>query len=711
MKVSVENKIVAGFVTTALALIVLGWLSYRATKDFISAQGAVAHSREVISRLETQVAILTEMQTEQQGYLLTGDPKYLKRCRATMVRIPDELQQLQRVTADVPAQQEALKRLSALMLTQISLIEDRIAVFQENGLQAALAKEPIEKTESGMNDIQMLTMQMRSTEEQLLIQRTEEARTIGNMTEAEVITGSALAVIIGWVAIYLVRRDLRLRTQAETKLYQTEDRFRSMIEAVRDYAIYLLDSDGRIASWNEGAQSIKGYTASEVIGKPYTIFCPKEDIATGRPQRFLVEAVEKGRSEETGWHMRKDGSRFWANAIATAVRDLDGKLLGFVNVTRDLSERQRAGEVQAERDRYFDLSREMICVAGFDGYLKTINPAWKWTLGYSEEELLSCPAIEFVHPDDRDATRAEFENLTKGGETIYFENRFHCKDTSWRWFAWSASSVVPQNVIYATGRDITEQKMAQEKIERLNTELQHHANQLEAANKELESFSYSVSHDLRAPLRHIDGFVKMLTKQSEGKLDEKGRRYLDIIADSARRMGVLIDDLLVFSRMSRSEMHHSKVSNDSLVHEAVDGLQTEINDRHINWNIEALPEVEADPAMLQQVWVNLISNAVKYTRPRTKAEIKIGCADSGNGEYVFFIQDNGVGFDMQYAHKLFGVFQRLHRPEEFEGTGIGLANVSRIVHRHGGRVWAEAKPDVGATFYFSLPKKPTETKD
>ncbi|MGH7942678.1 MAG: sensor histidine kinase, partial [Limisphaerales bacterium] len=158
------------------------------------------------------------------------------------------------------------------------------------------------------------------------------------------------------------------------------------------------------------------------------------------------------------------------------------------------------------------------------------------------------------------------------------------------------------------------------------------------------------------------------------------------------------------------ELRRTRVSSDSLVHEAVEGLKTEINGRRIEWEIAALPEVDADPTMLQQVWVNLISNAVKYTRPRDPARIEIGCEDSNNGEYVFFIQDNGVGFDMQYAHKLFGVFQRLHRAEEFEGTGIGLANVSRIVHRHGGRVWADSQPDAGATFYFSLPKPTTETK-
>jgi PAS domain S-box-containing protein len=348
-------------------------------------------------------------------------------------------------------------------------------------------------------------------------------------------------------------------------------------------------------------------------------------------------------------------------------------------------------------------------VLRFDGYFKTLNPAWKWTLGFSNEEMMSRPYVELVHPDDRAATDAEAEKLKQGGETIYFENRLRCKDNTWRWFAWSARAALPQEVIYGTGRDITERKLAHEKIEKLNGDLQVHTRQLEETNKELEAFSYSVSHDLRAPLRHIDGFVKMLVKQSGPQLDDRGKRYLNIIADSAQRMGALIDDLLVFSRMSRAELRCSRVSTDSLVHEAVEGLQTEINGRHINWKIDALPEVDADPAMLQQVWVNLISNAVKYTRPRDPAKIEIGCADSGNGEYIFFVHDNGVGFDMQYAHKLFGVFQRLHRLEEFEGTGIGLANVSRIVHRHGGRVWAEAKPDAGATFYFSLPKTSTET--
>jgi light-regulated signal transduction histidine kinase (bacteriophytochrome) len=244
-------------------------------------------------------------------------------------------------------------------------------------------------------------------------------------------------------------------------------------------------------------------------------------------------------------------------------------------------------------------------------------------------------------------------------------------------------------------------------IFRSSQQVQAANHQLQAANQELEAFSYSVSHDLRAPLRHINGFVDMLSRQSAEKLDERGQRYLKIIADAARQMGDLIDDLLVFSRMGRAELRHQNVDVTALAHEAVAGFATEIAGRNVVWNISSLPHVQADHAMLRQVLVNLVSNAIKYTRPRDPARIEIGCREEAdNGEFVFFVRDNGVGFDMQYVDKLFGVFQRLHRSEEFEGTGIGLANVRRIVHRHGGRTWAEGKIDSGATLYFTLPRTP-----
>lgn len=242
-------------------------------------------------------------------------------------------------------------------------------------------------------------------------------------------------------------------------------------------------------------------------------------------------------------------------------------------------------------------------------------------------------------------------------------------------------------------------------LNRNKEELQLLNAKLDNANKELESFSYSVSHDLRAPLRHIDGFVGLLESHIGNTLDEKGLHYLKTISKAAKTMGLLIDDLLAFSHMGRAEMMQSETNLESIVQEVIRDLKPEINGRKVQWKIAALPQIKADSAMIRQVFVNLLSNAVKYTRPRELAEIEIG-AQGAKDETVFFVRDNGVGFDMKYADKLFGVFQRLHRTEDFEGTGIGLANVRRIIARHNGRTWAQSKLDEGSTFYFSLPTSP-----
>jgi signal transduction histidine kinase len=248
-------------------------------------------------------------------------------------------------------------------------------------------------------------------------------------------------------------------------------------------------------------------------------------------------------------------------------------------------------------------------------------------------------------------------------------------------------------------------RRAEKVIKELNEELGRHVLQVDSANRELEAFSYSVSHDLRAPLRHITGFVELLHERDTSSLDEKSRHYLQVISESARKMGNLIDDILAFSRMGRAELMKTRVDLGRLVREVIAGLEEETKGRSIDWDIAPLPLVEGDAAMLRQVLANLVANALKFTRTRPGTQITIGAVVDELQETRIFVKDNGVGFDMKYAGKLFTLFQRLHDPEEFEGTGVGLANVQRIIHRHGGRVWAEGAPDGGAAFWFALPDK------
>jgi len=319
---------------------------------------------------------------------------------------------------------------------------------------------------------------------------------------------------------------------------------------------------------------------------------------------------------------------------------------------------------------------------------------------------------EAIHGDDVPRVNATLGRHLKEGEAYYEEYRIKCKDGTYRYWTDRGTAMrdekgEPYRMIGACS-DITERKRAEEEIHKLNAELEQRVRdrtaQLEAANKELEAFSYSVSHDLRAPLRAIDGFSRVVLEDYTGKLDDEGKRYLNIIRSNTQKMGHLIDDLLAFSRLGRQEIRASGIDMGKLAKAVSEELKLAVPERKLKFTINTLIPAQGDQAMIRQVFVNLLSNAVKFTRPKDVSTIEVG-GSSGENETIYYVKDKGVGFDMQYVNKLFGVFQRLHSSEEFEGTGVGLAIVQRIIHRHGGRVWAEGKVGEGATFYFSLPAK------
>jgi PAS domain S-box-containing protein len=338
-----------------------------------------------------------------------------------------------------------------------------------------------------------------------------------------------------------------------------------------------------------------------------------------------------------------------------------------------------------------------------------LNRAGEELLGLSREEWMGKNDYDFFPKDQADFSVAKDREVLEGRKVVDIpEEPIQTRHQGQRLLHTKKIPILDEErkPLYLLGisEDITERRIAEEEILRLNDILLRRVEELKLVNQELEAFSYSVSHDLRAPLRHIAGFAQLLDRSASGALDEKDRRYLKTISESASRMGRLIDDLLAFSRIGRAEMNVTRVDLRELVEDVRRELGAELAGREVTWTVNGLPQVRGDPDLLRLVLANLLSNAVKYTSTRPRAEIEIGSYPEPD-QTVFFVRDNGVGFDMRYAGKLFGVFQRLHRSEDFEGTGIGLANVRRIVQRHGGRTWAEASVDAGAVFYFSLPRE------
>ena len=380
-------------------------------------------------------------------------------------------------------------------------------------------------------------------------------------------------------------------------------------------------------------------------------------------------------------------------------------------ITSLMSKRKRAEEVLREQANLLNLTHDTIFVRDMSNVITYWNRGAQELYGWTAEEAIGKQAHQFlqtVFPLPIDEIRAEL--LRSGrweGELVHTKRDGTKLIVASRWALQRDAEGRPAGIL-ETNNDITERKRAEGEIRKLNAELEQRVmertDELKSTNKELEAFAYSISHDLRAPLRHMAGYAELLQKNAASILDEKSRRYMTMILESAKRMGELIDDLLAFSRIGRAETKNTVVSLEQLVKEALSEVQQETDGRNVGWTIGALPNLYGDRSMLRLALVNLVANAVKFTRTRPQPEIEIGCADGKENEIVVFIRDNGVGFDMKYVNKLFGVFQRLHRAEEFEGTGIGLATVQRIIHRHGGKVWAEGIVDRGATFYFSVPK-------
>ena len=502
----------------------------------------------------------------------------------------------------------------------------------------------------------------------------------------------------------LVFRDVGAERAAAVALEDAHAFLDSIVENL-PAMLFVKDAvDLRFVRLNRAGEELLATNRDELVGKSDLDLFPRDQAESFRAADRAVLAAREVIDIPEEPIVTPRGQR-WLHTKKIPIADAEGAPKYLLGISEDITERKAMTDrlaiareqIARERDvldRFFTLSIDLLCIAGADGYFKRISPAFD-TLGYAREELLSKPFLDFVHPDDVAATLAEVEKLRAGLPTLHFDNRYRCKDGSYQWLSWTAAPD-SSGTLYAIARNVTLAKKADEDLRRAKAAA-------DAANRELEAFSYSVAHDLRAPLRGINGFAEALLEDYAGKLDEEADDHLRRIAAGAQRMGHLIDALLALSRVTRTDVRRERVELGALADDVIAHLRAEEPTREVEIAKHGDIVVRGDARLLRALMDNLIGNAWKFSRRRSRTRIEIGTVVK-DGALVCYVRDNGAGFDMAYADKLFAPFQRLHAATEFAGTGIGLATCQRIVARHGGVIWAESQPDRGSTFYFTIPE-------
>jgi PAS domain S-box-containing protein len=599
-----------------------------------------------------------------------------------------------------PTQQRQFPALNKLVDQNIEFGEMVMSRNETKGLEAAADAIRGGLGQRIMAEYQVVVREMQDEEQRLLLLREADASRLLARSKAVLILGTVLGLSIVSAGGWLLQRDYAARERAEVAFLESEERFRILVEGVQDYAIFRLDPHGTVVSWNAGAERIKGYKADEIIGQNFSRFYLQKDIDQGKPEEELRIATVSGRSEIEHWRVRKDGSQFLANTVITAARNSSGTLLGFSEISRDITKRK---ETEARYRGLLEAAPDAMVVVNQGGKIVLLNVQAEKQFGYHRDELIG-QKVKNIIPEGfaerliADGTRTAADALAQQmGAGIELTGKR--KDGSEFPIEIMLSPLESAEGILVTAaiRDITERKRSEEHLVKTVGELKR-------SNDELEQFAYVASHDLQEPLRMVASYTQLLAKRYKGRLDSDADEFIAYAVDGSSRMQGLIQDLLAYSRAGTNGKILHEISSENALKKALTNLRATIEESGAIVTHDLLPAITTDDWQLAQVFQNLVGNAIKY-RGAEVPHVHVSATKNGGNEWIFSVRDNGMGIDPQYFERIFIIFQRLHGPTEFKGTGIGLAICKKMLARLGGRIWVESQPEKGSTFYFGLPER------